>query len=594
MPKRPVSGRLQIAIALAAALAAGTAQAAELGFVWVESNVGGASGGHFALRLDDRVYSYHASDDGLLLLERRTREFFDFHYATLENRPLHVASVELSAEAFARVRDGFAGAYLTEQRALARMEDRRENVTLLEALVGERSGVSARGAGLLDVRESGAEEALALRREIEARLGRDFLQRAIDRVEGELGTARLGAVHGDAALTRYRERLGERAALVALRDAAGLDSRALVPADPAPLSSAEAAGLSRLRESLTDAVIELLASRRPDRGHALFLGAARHHAVSRSLAESRLVLLDPLVPDTPALDARELASRRAEFEVVAHHAEKIYRAERMRLHESGGSARGYQRLEEWAARSAEYRAALDGGRALRAAVERRAPERRRLLAPIAPATPQAELLESLAAARARVRDARNVLIQLHGYDLVRRNCATGIIATLNRSLGGAPAAREALGGALEPGEGLGFVPFVLFDQVRERLAVTRVERVPSYREKRLRAKRDTSTLGRLRETTTLTSTIYRPRPDDTSFLLFTDDLFWARPAFGLVNLGWALGDGLAGVVTAPLDRGRRLERGLFGALFSLPELTWINVRKGSFDASTLAPDDAGH
>ncbi len=585
-----MNGLMQIApvLALAAALATGTAQSAELGFIWVESNVGGASGGHFALSLDDRVYSYHASDDGLLLLERRMREHFDFHYATLENRPLHVASVELSAEDFARVRDGFAAAYLAEQQALARVEDRRENVALLEALLGERFGVSARGAGLLDAGELGADEALALRREIEARLGRDFLQRTIERLEGELRVARLDVVHGDAALTRYRERLVERTALMALRDAAGLDARAIVPADPTPLSSAEASGLSRLRERLTDAVIELLASRRPDRGHALFLAAARHHVVSRSLVESRLVLLDPLVRDAPALDARELASRRAEFEAVAHHTEKVYRAERTRLLTSGPGARGYQRLEEWAALSAEYRAALDGGRALHTAVERRPPERRRLLKPIATATPRAELQESRGAARARVRAARDALREVRGYDLVRRNCATGVIATLNRALGGTQAAREALGGALKPGEGLGFVPFVLFGQVREHLAVTRVERVPSYRERRLRARGKASMLGRLREAITLTSTIYRPRPDDTSFLLFTDDLFWARPAFGLVNLGWALGNGLAGIATAPLDRGRRLERGLLGALFSLPELTWINLRKGSFDASTLA------
>ena len=63
------------------------------------------------------------------------------------------------------------------------------------------------------------------------------------------------------------------------------------------------------------------------------------------------------------------------------------------------------------------------------------------------------------------RDARR---DGRGYDLVRRNCATDVIATLNRALGGTQAAREALGGALEPGEGLGFVPFVLFEQVRDR------------------------------------------------------------------------------------------------------------------------------
>ena len=582
---------LALAATLATTLGTEEAESAELGFVWAESNVGGASGGHFALRLGDRVYSYHASDDGLLLLERRTGRRFEFDYGTLENRPLHVASVEVPAKTFARVRDGFAAAYLAEQRALARLEERRENVALLEALLGERPGVDARGAGLLDARQAGGEEARALRREIEARLGGEFLSHAIARIEGELRDARLGAGHGDAALTRHRERLAARAALVALRDAAGLDARALVPADPAPLSPEEADALARLRESLIDTVVDLLTSRRPDSGHAIFLAAARHHAVTRSLAESRLVLLDPLVRDTPAVNARELESRRAEFEAVAAHADRVYRAERTHSSTAGANARDYQRLEEWAARSAEYRAALDGGRALHAAVERRPPERRRRLAATAPATRKGELRESLAAARTRLRDSAAALREQRGYDLIGHNCATGVIATLNAALGGSQAAERALGGALEPGDGLGFVPFVLFAQVRDRLAVTRIDRIPAYREHRLRTQGSLSLLARMREATTFTSTIYRPRPDDTSFLLFTDDVFWVRPAFGLVNLGWGMVDGLAGVLTAPLDRGQRLRRGFAGALFSLPELAWVNVRKGSFDASTLSASD---
>jgi hypothetical protein len=291
------------------------------------------------------------------------------------------------------------------------------------------------------------------------------------------------------------------------------------------------------------------------------------------------------------LDAREVESRRAELEAVASYSERVYRAERTRLRGAGPSERGYQRIEEWAARAAEHRAALDAGRGLHAAVERRPPERRRAVAAIAPATPQAELRASLAAARRRLHALRGDLRAERRYGLLERNCATGIIETLNASLGSARSAEHALGGRLEAGDGLGFVPFVLFGQVRERLAVTRVERIASYRERRLRAQRDASWLGSIREATTLTSSIYRPRADDTSFLLFTDDVFWARPAFGLVNLGWGLADGLAGVVTAPLDRGRRFRRGFSGAFFSLPELAWVNVRKGSFDASTLAPED---
>ena len=52
---------------------------------------------------------------------------------------------------------------------------------------------------------------------------------------------------------------------------------------------------------------------------------------------------------------------------------------------------------------------------------------------------------------------------------------------------------------------------------------------------------------------------------------------------GAVNLGYGLGQGLAGVFTAPFDGGRRFRSGFYGAFFSLPELVFANVRKGSFD-----------
>ena len=99
--------------------------------------------------------------------------------------------------------------------------------------------------------------------------------------------------------------------------------------------------------------------------------------------------------------------------------------------------------------------------------------------------------------------------------------------------------------------------------------------------------------GYARESNRLTSTVYRWRDRDTSFLLFTDDVFWPRPLFGALNLGWALGDATLGVFTAPFDRGRRVVRGAWGALYSFPELVFQNVRKGSFDAGTLPPGVLG-
>jgi len=88
---------------------------------------------------------------------------------------------------------------------------------------------------------------------------------------------------------------------------------------------------------------------------------------------------------------------------------------------------------------------------------------------------------------------------------------------------------------------------------------------------------------RLRESNTLTSTIYRYGPDDSLFLFFTDDAVAARPALGAANLAVAAGGSLAGLVLLPLDRGVTLLAGLRGVLYSVPELAFVNIRKGTFD-----------
>ncbi len=88
---------------------------------------------------------------------------------------------------------------------------------------------------------------------------------------------------------------------------------------------------------------------------------------------------------------------------------------------------------------------------------------------------------------------------------------------------------------------------------------------------------------RLRERNILTSTIYHRNADDSFFLLFTDDLVAVRPIFGAVNLASGLGVAAVGVPLLPFDRGETLVSGVRGAVFSLPELAFVNLRKGSFD-----------
>jgi hypothetical protein len=63
-------------------------------------------------------------------------------------------------------------------------------------------------------------------------------------------------------------------------------------------------------------------------------------------------------------------------------------------------------------------------------------------------------------------------------------------------------------------------------------------------------------------------------------------VFWRRPLYGAANLAYGLGYATVGVVTAPFDRGARAKAGLSGAFWSVPELAFQNVRKGSFEFVT--------
>src|SRR5262249_16346672 len=79
-----------------------------------------------------------------------------------------------------------------------------------------------------------------------------------------------------------------------------------------------------------------------------------------------------------------------------------------------------------------------------------------------------------------------------------------------------------------------------------------------------------------------TSTLYRKAPDDSAFLFFTDDAVATRPVLGVLNVVAGLGVAAAGLAMLPIDHGDLLKSGLRGVLFSLPELGFFNIRKGSF------------
>lgn len=565
-----------------------------LAFVYANANEHGASGGHTALRLDDEVWHFQHFEDGLFRLVREPWSRFRHRYNDLENRTLRLAWVDVSPAARETLRAHLARRWLVQRKHLERLEAHERDRVLLEAAAGPGL-VAVRGAGLFAAAAPPDPAGRDLRARLERALGSGFFARALAGVERRLralgpqlpaAPASLAAgPYPDGGLLwsdRVDERLELRAALRALGEALPLAPQELRWPPPASgggaLESAERAALTAFAGRLERSLLALLRSERPGRGFALLVTAARHRAVTQSLAAGTLGLLEPggrvewapLPPaDRPALGAVQREARTA--------------ARRARRHVLGGAALGearYAVLEQAFALAADVEVALRTGRARLRADDRSPPDRAVLRA--LPRHPGATALLPRAADLAGA--ARRRVASLHGYDLLRRNCATELLREIEAAFGTPESAARALGAAVTPDAGLRFVPFVWFAHARSELRVSRLEERPGWRLRRLAERAEAGVASRLREASPLTSTLYTARPQDSVFLLFTDDVFWRRPLYGLANAGWGALAAAVGALGAPLDGGATAARGLRGVVASAPELVFANVRKGSYAA----------
>ena len=549
--------------------------------VAVEANVGGASGGHLALRVGEYAYHYQCGADGRLALERDPWSAFVEEYAQLGNRGLHLAPIHLLPDDGERVADGLAARLVSQRLNRARATRLDDDLAWLEALAEGRPAPALRGAGLLAHDGPPRPYGLRLAALATERCGTEALVERRRSLEAALADAARAAAPTDVA--RLRERLQEREALAAWAAGRGLAEGVVVEIpDQPPLSPGERVALMRWAAELEGQLLALLDSDRPDRGFALLVLLARCHAVDRSLRSGRLVLLD-VWPDQAVATTRLVLDDARHGAALEGRARALLDGTRVAVLTGGPlDENRFNRLEECASRLVDLRRGL-AGQPLRSQEGRLLPSRGRVLHEL-PRPRDDALTAALQQTRARALALARELDASRAYDLVDANCVTALLDDLAGCFPDADAAAAALGGRLDAHAGLVFIPHRALAAVQQSFAVEPVEHLPNHRAAELDRCRasEPDLLVALREGNAWTSTIYTPRLADGAFLFFTDDVLLPRPLFGALNLVYGLGAGALGLATAPFDDGELLSAGLRGALFSLPELLFVNIRKGSF------------
>ncbi|MEA1921520.1 MAG: hypothetical protein U9N63_02570 [Pseudomonadota bacterium] len=567
-----------------------------LDFIYVNANIGEAAGGHTALRLGETVFHYQFQQNGNFLLVRESWSRFRFVYNELCNRSIFISSLPLAPPIYEKLRYHFIAILLAQEQTLRRLEESETQLKFIENLRAGQKTLALPGLGLFDRSGSKDPHAVSLRHEVEEALGNNFL--AQEKEQAGLKIA-LFAVSFDseAAVNGFSEQLTLQETLHILSAGSPLAQTALIlPLEnEAVLTLAERESLQHFKSRLRISIIGLLRSNRPDRGAALLLQMARYQTVQRSLAANRLLSLDPFSDRALSKPVTEADISSGMLQQVQSQLLNEVAAQRhIFFNEIDHPEVAYSFLETSRGRLSELEKVVQGAGTLRVETGPMSPSRNAAVALTGFDFVLEQLQATAATLKGLVAAQQERIKKEYHYNLVTYNCATELMHSLNTTFADPAAERRALGACLEPEPGLSFAPFIFYDRARTTFKLDRQEILPSRRLRKLHSlyEDENSLKVWFREANTLSSTIYEPRTADTPFLFFTDDARLLRPLEGATNLCYAALHGLSGILSLPFDGGERVHQGVQGIFYSLPELFFWNIRKGTYGPAAVSSSRA--
>ena len=359
-------------------------------FIYVDANVGGSSGGHSALRINNTIYHFQYFPDGLFKLVRERWPYFRYIYNDLENRTLYVAHIHIKPNDLQTLQAHLDRTYLIQEAHMARLGELSADAQLLKDLSRGHFRMSIHGAGLFSFDSASDEVSTQLRSAVIDTYGEKYLERTMETLDRELSKIPLVvpdiepiSINNDiypppvkSLSKKYAENRLKRTALFVLDGALPIRKieltdmdRFIRPGDRRGLTKNERKKLSAYAETLKTSVIHLAASNRPDWGYPLLLANARYQAVMGSLKRNRLCLLDPFPEGAKSVSPKTLEEDPA---VTARLADRAWRKywnirrsafagpsldkwalDKWALDKRALDERIYNRLEEGAGRFAE-------------------------------------------------------------------------------------------------------------------------------------------------------------------------------------------------------------------------------------------------
>ncbi|QFY41903.1 hypothetical protein F6R98_04025 [Candidatus Methylospira mobilis] len=600
MARKGIRPGLQLLQLSALLLACQTAPAnsAPFEFLYIEANEGTASGGHVAARLGDEVFHYQHVEPGLLRLFRDDWLWFNLHYGTHENRNIHAQTIELNPETHQRLYDELEHRRLLQDEQFATLQGLHQQLSLLRLFHAQQQGeqvvLDVAGAGLFNDKPGVRQEPalLSLRDEITELAGNRLAQKIATltrELEQPVFTLSAPATNGLSTLEfqpnpytaaqHYADLLLLRRALQTLAAAYPLQSGRILEPAPAELilSLRQKQTLENYRQKLHRELRLLALNPQPEKALALISGLAQLAALSRSLDSGQLLFLDTKETAGPAQGGAPKVEHGVTLQTLFAQARGLWLQQKSRLDSSEElNELNYRALEKAANVFMYFRGALQSPATARMIRLQTVPQTGAAIALPSCNLGAEKVKESIVELEERERRLTEQMHTLYRYHLIERNCVTELLSKLNE-VQPVTVSRSTL-------QAFSFIPFISYELMQSNAGANRNHLIPSHRNRllaRSKALEDPVWVA-LRESNTITATLYSNQTQPPAFLFFTEDALWPRPLQGSMNAATGLVQVTAGLFSLPWDNGERLKLGAGALLVSLPELFFFNIRKGSY------------
>ena len=397
---------------------------------------------------------------------------------------------------------------------------------------------------------------------------------------------------GNFASDTYLNILYKIQALEILKEGRGLASQTYFPvyddlnkADYKP-SQTERELLVRFQTNLQKNLTRLIHSKREDWGYAMLIGMARFLVINKSLEENKLYFLD-CFGNSYFLIKKKVISNLKHHKKLKHDSYRLFEEAKSLFFSDLGTnfELDYQLLEDVANRYEELRNGINKFIPVRSISGKLIPQKTGVVSLFHKFPSRDKIEANLKIAKENETKYQKKLQEIYDYHLINNNCTTEVFTYLNSAFHFSQKESEKrLGGFIQGNDLFVFVPFYAYYKVGKSYNVKSSKEILSVRRKMVKkfAEKGNEFWVKLRESNTITSKIYQFNPDDSWFVFFTDDTIIFRPFMGFVNLLVGVTETGYGIFQFPLDKGDRLLKGLKGTFFSLPELAFFNIRKGTF------------